>query len=296
MRKSVVTILSLALGLFHYANSQSVAILATRYTGSDYQVQDFARNLPEMLSTELSQSQRVTLVERSQIQRVMGEISFEQSGNVDVSQAAEWGRLAGANYVILSNLTVLAGVCRIDARVVTTQTGVVYTSSKVEGSLKDPFALVNSLSSRLMSAFTGEQHVVDQPQVGSWTRDFAIRPAIDMAHALDAFSGGTVLWENSNPPFTVRYKVAGGQGSYASAVDVVVNDVTIANLNAGVASPGTTWQDRLQIGNGIYECTVRLNQMSIIQLQQSGNKWIDALTPSKGINQVFITVQIQTVQ
>lgn len=285
--------------LLNTSYPQSVVILSTKYTGGDYQLSEFARNLPDMLTTELSQSTTLRIIERSQILKIIGEISFERSGYVDEQTAAKWGRLMGSDFVVLTNLVYFNGIARIDARVVRTESGRVITPAKVEGSFKDPFVLVNTLSSRLLTSFTGESKTFIQPRLFEWNQDFAITPSFDISSAISAFSGGNLLWENSDPYFVLTYTISGYYQNFATAVDISITGrratTKLGTVDANISSPGSRIEQRINLVEGIYLFTITVNQMSTVPIAKPGN-WTDALVPNRRLHKIFVTVSVRTLQ
>lgn len=248
--------------------SQTVAVLPFRYVGSDAQMREFVSNLPDMLSTDLSESKRISVVERGQIGKVLSEIGFESSGYVDESTAARAGRLLGANYVVLGAASVYSGAARIDARVVDVETGRVSTSAKVEGQASQPFAMVTRLSSRLLDSFTGEQVNLTRASVFNWQQQFAIVPQ-SSSNAINALVGAfssTTLFQNADPPFEISSKILttnapSQQVYYPYAFQILVNDEEIATVAANREVQGLVDQKQLRIDNGIYLFTLELLQL-----------------------------------
>lgn len=104
----------------------------------------------DMLRTDLVRSGQVTVVERSQLDALLGELTLQQSGAVDPASAVQIGRLAGAETVVLGSVHASGGVLRLDARLVSVETGVAAEAASVEGSLTELFALEHELATRLV--------------------------------------------------------------------------------------------------------------------------------------------------
>lgn len=58
-----------------------------------------------LLATELSNTDNVSIIERESISDILEEHSFQLSGMTDTSSAIEFGQLAGADAVVLGELT-----------------------------------------------------------------------------------------------------------------------------------------------------------------------------------------------
>ena len=76
----------------------------------------------EIISSTFVNTGKYTIVERSLIEKVMQEQQFSNSGAVDDSQASEIGRLAGANKVVLSVITLAGGPYMLSIKLVDVNT------------------------------------------------------------------------------------------------------------------------------------------------------------------------------
>jgi plastocyanin/TolB-like protein len=83
-----------------------------------------ARAISETVRTEVVTSYSFTVAERAQIDRVMEELAFQQSGIVDANSAVELGRIVGANYVCIGSVNQIAGSYSIAVRFISVETGI----------------------------------------------------------------------------------------------------------------------------------------------------------------------------
>lgn len=67
--------------------------------------QGFMTGLEDMLTTALVQSKRYRVLERSQLEQVQAEQNLGASGQVDESTAAQIGRIAGADILVVAAVT-----------------------------------------------------------------------------------------------------------------------------------------------------------------------------------------------
>lgn len=79
--------------------------------------------LSQMLITDLTGTQGVTVVERSRIQAILDELELGHSGVADPATAARVGELLGSKWLLLGSYFELMGTLRIDARLVRVETG-----------------------------------------------------------------------------------------------------------------------------------------------------------------------------
>jgi curli biogenesis system outer membrane secretion channel CsgG len=70
--------------------------------GSD---QDIGKGIADMLVTSMVRNGTYSVVERKQIDRILHEQNFQQSGRADASTAAQLGRLLGVDAIIIGSVT-----------------------------------------------------------------------------------------------------------------------------------------------------------------------------------------------
>jgi TolB-like protein len=89
-----------------------------------------AENFRELLTTTLVQmeSENVIVLERDQIEAILGEQARELNGLVDAATASEYGRQLGAQFMLLGSLTVSGGEIEVNARTVKVETGQIITA------------------------------------------------------------------------------------------------------------------------------------------------------------------------
>ncbi|MDR1170790.1 MAG: CsgG/HfaB family protein [Prevotellaceae bacterium] len=79
----------------------------------------------ELISSIFVNTGKYNIVERSLLEKVMKEQEFSNSGAVDDSQATEVGKLAGANKVILSVVTLVGGRNMLSIKIIDVQTATI---------------------------------------------------------------------------------------------------------------------------------------------------------------------------
>ena len=84
---------------FDYA---TVRAFVSDVWGSD---QDIGRGIADMLVGQLVRNGNYSVVERKQLDRVLQEQNFQQSGRADASTAAQLGRLLGVDAIIIGSIT-----------------------------------------------------------------------------------------------------------------------------------------------------------------------------------------------
>ena len=112
------------------------------------------KGLAGMLISELAQNPGARVVERENVQSLLGEQDLGKDGRVDAATAAKVGKLVGARYMVLGSFVDLYGHFRVDARLVDVETSeilkVVRSDPKYE-KREEMFKLIQSLAERLMA-------------------------------------------------------------------------------------------------------------------------------------------------
>lgn len=118
--------------------SIKLAVLEFPYAGG--QASEGPVVVQERLTTALAQNKKITLIERSLLKKVLGELNLQSSGAVDDETAKKLGKMLGADAVVLGTLNDLKeGRTEINARVVETETGRILSaaSGDIEKTWKD---------------------------------------------------------------------------------------------------------------------------------------------------------------
>ena len=111
----------------------SVAVSYFENTGNDAAMAPLQKGLAEMLITDLSVSKAITIVERSRLNDVLGEVKLQKNPYFDPEGAAKLGRGLGADFLITGSYLVMDDKIRIDARVVDVESSAVVLSVKTMG-------------------------------------------------------------------------------------------------------------------------------------------------------------------
>ena len=120
----------------------ALAVLYFTNTTGEEQLALIQKGLVDMIITDLSQVESLTLVERARLQELMDEIGLGMTGMVDESTAARMGKLLGASQVVHGTILGLGdNMLRIDAGLTNIKLDDNQTADKVTGSMKDFFHL-----------------------------------------------------------------------------------------------------------------------------------------------------------
>ncbi len=156
----------------------TVAVLYLDYAGQDEALASLRKGLTQMLISDLSQSDKLTLVERVQLEAVMDELKLGQTRAIDGTTAAKVGKLLGARYLVLGGYFEFAGSLRVDVRVVHVETGKLVRGFGVTGKGDDFLAIHQQLVAGLLPILTSVAAEVSPPQRVAKPEDKSPEPGI----------------------------------------------------------------------------------------------------------------------
>ncbi len=115
------------------------------------EMEPLSKGLADMLITEFSKIEQFQVVERSQLQQLIQEMSLGQSGMIDGSTAQQVGNLLGAKNLLLGSfMHMFDGQIRIDVRIVEVETGLTIKAEEETGKPKDLYKLVTRLVAKVI--------------------------------------------------------------------------------------------------------------------------------------------------
>ncbi|MEN9353009.1 MAG: Curli production assembly/transport component CsgG [Fibrobacterota bacterium] len=145
------------------AQSQGTAALLP-LTGKQI-TQDEADILTDALINELSKTGAFQMMERSQMEQILKEQGFQQSGSCDAGQCAmEMGRLLGIQKMLTGSVGRLGDTYVLSTRMVDVKSGTILKSSsrKVKGSISD--CLEELLPGAAKELAQGEVKITEKPK------------------------------------------------------------------------------------------------------------------------------------
>ena len=143
---------------------------------------EIGQEIAETLGTDLAKSERITLVERSQLGQALRELRLQSTGLTEPAQARKVGKLVGADAIIVGSFYLRGNQIVINARVVDVRTGKVMAgrAENVQGKLSDLYILLGDLANRLHVRLTGQELASVEPGTAKWTS-----PNVRIADAQD---------------------------------------------------------------------------------------------------------------
>jgi len=123
----------------------TVAVFPFRFAGDDPDLSPLGRAVAEMLVTDLSITDRLTVLERVRIQALLDEIALSEGAFTESGTAVRSGRLLGAGRVVQGQITGGERALRLEAAVVAVQDQATNTVSQ-EDALERIFEMEKALA------------------------------------------------------------------------------------------------------------------------------------------------------
>lgn len=124
MRKRIITsLLILLLAMTVSAEEKMrIALMDLQANGV---TQDIARTVSDLLRTELFKTKWFTVLERSEIEKILKEQGLQQTGVTELENAVKVGKILSAKKVLVGSVNKLAGSYIINARIIDVESGAV---------------------------------------------------------------------------------------------------------------------------------------------------------------------------
>jgi tetratricopeptide (TPR) repeat protein len=148
-------------------SARTVAVMPLRFTGSDSTLQPLERGLAELITTDLSRSHQLTVVERARLQSLLDEMALQQSGQTDATTTVRAGKIMQAGRIVNGQIVQNAGRLRVDAAIVNTQTSTAAGGAASENTLDELFAIEKAIVLQLFDSLgvtltTAERNAIEQ--------------------------------------------------------------------------------------------------------------------------------------
>jgi len=108
------------------------------------------RGIAGMVISELARNPAARIVEREQIQQLIGEQNLGAQGRVDSATVARIGKITGARYMVMGTFVDFYGDFRIDVRLVNSETSEIVKTESDKVQRDHLFDLIRTISERLM--------------------------------------------------------------------------------------------------------------------------------------------------
>lgn len=225
---------------------RTVAVFPFRLAQGDPSMEPLSRVLADLLVTDLSQTDRLTVLERSRVQLLLDEMELSESGLVDPALAVRSGRLLGAARVVQGSMEGGDEQFALQAVVVPVGAGGRATPSLLSRGAADEFFDVEKRLALQIYEQMGiqltpaERELVTQRPTENMDAIIAYGQGLlasdrgDFSEAADAFSRAASL----DPSFGPAQERAEEAASAAAAAGTSTAELTVAASTDVEAMPG----------------------------------------------------------
>jgi TolB-like protein len=115
------------------------------------QYQPWEFGIPSMIMTDLESIGLFNILSWERLKDISEQLKFQYMGMVDEDQAVEVGRLAAARYLLTGNFMIMDQTLRIEAKVLSVESGILIGASAVTGKIDHFFELEKKLVIKMTS-------------------------------------------------------------------------------------------------------------------------------------------------
>lgn len=126
----------------------NVAVLYFDNNTGDAKYDVLNKGLADMIITDLSGVEGLTLVERSRLEDIVGEQKLQRSKLFDTKTSVKVGKLLGARYAVTGAIAAISPQMRLDIRLIDVETAQVVLADKVVGKADQFFEMEKTLVAR----------------------------------------------------------------------------------------------------------------------------------------------------
>ncbi|WP_396141615.1 CsgG/HfaB family protein [Flavobacterium sp.] len=159
--KNIIFLLIVLKSLSCFSQQIKVAIVDFDNTSGIAKYDGLGKAMSSMLISDIEANvspKRLQLVERSQINKILKEQSFQKTSSVDKASTVKMGKLLGVKYLLVGDIFILNDVLVINSRLVDAETGDIKFTEKKEGKFAQwlflKTALAKDISRSLEIPFT----------------------------------------------------------------------------------------------------------------------------------------------
>ena len=133
--------------------ARSVAVFPFVFSGGDPELRPLSRALAEMLTNDLAQTNRFTVLERLHVQLLLNEIALSEGGAVSRETAVKGGRILGAGRIVQGQVEGTEAALRLQAAVVDASTaGTIVGRAEGQDALRRLFDLEKKMALDIYAA------------------------------------------------------------------------------------------------------------------------------------------------
>lgn len=236
MNKKIISILLLF--IFFSLNAQVTVVIADFENNSGgFNLDYWEKTIPDFLTSELSKSQRIIIVERNKLDKVLEEQALSLTGILDSSNAKQVGKLLNAQFIIQGTINQTNSNTRIDANIIKVKTGEVKNEKVIAPDENHLEEMTQLLGNNIKKVLVGQGTYIEKVQLSEM-------PTTYFMVATAGFAITTILLNNAYINNLNDYNKA----TKLSEFDSKYNDANSMNKlkifaasAAGVALAGTIY-------------------------------------------------------
>jgi tetratricopeptide (TPR) repeat protein len=130
----------------------TVAVMPLRFVGADTSLQPLERGIAELITTDLSITDQLIVVERARLAALLSEIALQKSGATDSSTNVRAGKLIQAGRIVQGQILQNGERLRVDAAIVNTTTTLLSGGASNENALDEVFAIERAIVMQLFDS------------------------------------------------------------------------------------------------------------------------------------------------
>lgn len=144
-----------------------VAVMPLRFVGSDSSLRPLERGFAELMTTDLSRSSQLTVVERARLQALLDELALQQAGATDAATNVRAGKIIQAGRIVSGQIMQNEQRLRVDAAIVNTTTSQAAGGAASENALEQLFEIQKAVVLQLFDSLgvtltTQERDAIEQ--------------------------------------------------------------------------------------------------------------------------------------
>jgi len=151
----IASIIILIFSQGYSANKKTVAVMNFKNYGSR-SIRGLSKSIPEAISSILSGYSEINVAERSQLGKIINEISLGQTGLLNTRGIERAGKLLSADILILGSLSGNRNSVVVTIKAVSVTTGKVIEGRVVKGKIKTILKIASQTARTMVAAISGK--------------------------------------------------------------------------------------------------------------------------------------------
>ncbi|HTD85494.1 MAG TPA: CsgG/HfaB family protein, partial [Candidatus Binatia bacterium] len=259
--------LGVAAGLFVWVTLQPWIITAQEpLTGRPVRVAliGFQPEVADLSVAELSKDSELLLVERAELERILGELALSSSQNLKPADALRLGKMLGADWLLLGQILSLQGTNHLLARIADARTGIIRDLAMFPATPSNYLASAKAVADFLRSSRRAVTNLSERQFValGAFTD-------LSVSKRYRDFGDQFRAW------LTERFRTSSVAVVERSATEMLLTELRMSQ--AGFSEPRTNYTEAMPavlIADGIYQSFQDTNSKLniVLRLQRMGER------------------------